>query len=153
MSPRGRPKHVARGTERRPFEWLGAGDAGPTIRFCTASWMRHGDRVAAVATYRNVAGLDVQYLGMAQGPMDGPFFAAGHGPGVPIRELLGRPPLKERDAIEACVILAVRSLEHAVAQAARGDADDHSHPWRMAGKNELEAHRFARARARRDAEA
>lgn len=149
MTPRGRPKHVDRGTTRRPFTWLGAGEPGPTTRYCTVTWMRHGSQVAAVATYRNVGGLDVQWLGMAQGAIDGPLSAIGDDVTHSVRALLGRPPTREIDGIEACVILAIRSLECAVDLASRWGEDGGEHPWTHAGRGELAAQRYKRRQSRK----
>lgn len=150
MPPRGRPKHVDRGTFRRAFTWRGPAGVGESTQYCTVSWMRHGERVAAVATYRSLAGADITFIGMAHGDVDGPLQAAGDPARHSVRDLLGRAPVRERDGIEACAVLAVQSLE-AAAHLAVATSPDEDQPWQARGRAECQAHRFAQQQARKAA--
>ncbi len=148
MAQRGRPKHTDRGTQRLPFNWRGPIGINPTTQYCTVTWMRHGQRVAAAAMYRSLGGIDVTYLGMAHGEINGWLQAIGDSKQHQVRALLGRPPLRERDWIEAVQLLAVTSLEEACELALDSGKDaDGEHPWQAMGKAECEAHRHARRQA------
>jgi hypothetical protein len=137
----GRPKSVSRGTQRRTFLWVGPDDTDHSHRFCTVTWMRHGKRLAAVAQYRDVSGIDMAYLGMAQGEIGGPMLRIGEERAATVLGLIGHDPKAQHDSIDAVMALAVISLEAAVRRAVAGDAEDDEplHPWTAEGRAEYDA--------------
>lgn len=143
---RGRPKHVDHGTRRCAFEWHGLTGIDASTRYCSVTWMRHGRRVAAVAQYRNLDGVDITYLGMAHGEIHGTMHGMGDAKAHTVESLLNRPPQTQHDSVEALLILAVRSLEQAVTRAASGEeTEDDEHPWVSEGRAEYDARVAAKA--------
>ena len=127
----GRPKSVDRGSERREFLWVGLTGIDAATRYCTVSWMRHGHRIAAVAQYRSLDGVDATYLGMAHGEIDGLLYRIGDKRAYTVLSQIGREPATQHDSVEALMTLAVLSLEQAVSLTAIGDVDDEDgeHKW------------------------
>lgn len=141
MKPhRGRPKSVDRGTERRVFLWTDLTGAEASTRYCSVTWMRHGVRIAAFAQYRNLDGVDITYLGMAHGEIDGLMYRVGVAREHTVPSLIGRDPRTQHDSIDAAMALAVLALEDAVKSAVLGDAgeEDDEHRWLRTSKADFE---------------
>ena len=140
----GQPKGVDHGSERRPFAWVTLASLVSTTRYCTVSWMRHGDQVSAFAHYRDLMGVDATFVGLAQGAIGGPLHMAGDARAFSARICLGRDAKTQYDSIDAAVALAVVSLEAAVVRAVAGAMEEVEHPWLVDGRAEYQERRRLR---------